>query len=117
MLRRVQLFEIPWTVAHQAPTLSLGFPREEYWSEEPFPSLGDLPDPGIGEPGFPALEADSLLSEPPRKLKCIDLNKPQASDFKFRRFSLNYLLQEEIQTSEDFKMEAAGDEVQLVNSF
>ena len=36
----------PWTVARQAP-LSMGFPRQEYWSGLPFPSLGDLPDPGI----------------------------------------------------------------------
>ena len=36
----------PWTVAHQAP-LSMGFPRQEYWSELPFPSPGDLPNPGI----------------------------------------------------------------------
>ena len=55
----------PWTVAHQAP-LSMGFSRQEYWSGLPFPSPGDLPDPGI-EPGFPALEADSLPSEPPGK--------------------------------------------------
>ena len=46
----------PWTVAHQAP-LSVGFPRQEYWSGLPLPSLGDL-DPGI-EPESPAL-ADSL---------------------------------------------------------
>ena len=37
---------IPWTVAHQAP-LSMGFPRQEYWSGLPFPSPGDLPDPRI----------------------------------------------------------------------
>ena len=43
----------PWTVAHQAP-LSLGFPRQEYWSGLPLPSPGDLPDPGI-EPKSPAL--------------------------------------------------------------
>ena len=55
----------PWTVAHQAP-LSVGFSRQEYWSGLPFPSLGDLPDPGI-EPGSPALQADSLPSEPPGK--------------------------------------------------
>ena len=42
----VQLFSTPWTVAHQAP-LSMGFPRQEYWSGLPFPSPGDLPDPGI----------------------------------------------------------------------
>ena len=56
-------FVIPWTVAHQAP-LSLGFPRQEYWSGLSFPSPGDLPDPGI-EPSSPALQADSLPSEPP----------------------------------------------------
>ena len=49
----------------QAP-LSLGFPRQEYWSGLPFPFPGDLPDPGI-EPGSPALEADALTSEPPGK--------------------------------------------------
>ena len=54
----------PWTVAHQAP-LSLGFPRQEYWSELPFPS-GDLPHPGI-KPGSPTLQADSLPSEPAGK--------------------------------------------------
>ena len=44
----------------------MGFSRQEYWSESPFPSPGDLPDPGI-EPRPPALQADSLLSEPPGK--------------------------------------------------
>ena len=52
-LSRVQLFATPWTVAYQAP-LSMGFSRQEYWSGLPFPSPGDLPDPGI-EPGSPAL--------------------------------------------------------------
>ena len=42
----VQLFVTPWTVAHQAP-LSMGFSRQEYWSGLPFPSPGDLPNPGI----------------------------------------------------------------------
>ena len=45
-------------VAHQAP-FSMGFPRQEYWSGLPFPSPGELPNPGI-EPGSPALQADSL---------------------------------------------------------
>ena len=45
----------PWTVARQAP-LSVGFPRQEYWSGLPFPPPGDLPDPGI-EPMPPALQA------------------------------------------------------------
>ena len=53
----------PMTVARQAP-LSMGFPRPEYWSGVPFPSLGYLPDPGI-EPPSPVLQADSLLYEPP----------------------------------------------------
>ena len=55
----------PQTVALQAP-LSVGFSGQEYWSGLPFPSPGDLPDPGI-EPGSPALRADSLPSEPPGK--------------------------------------------------
>jgi len=48
----------PWTVARQA-LLSMRFSRQGYWSGLPFPSPGDLPDPGI-EPGSPALQADSL---------------------------------------------------------
>ena len=67
---RVRLFATPWTVACQAP-LSLGFSRQEYWSGLPFPSPGDLPDPGI-EPGSLALEADALTSEPPGKPKNIN---------------------------------------------
>ena len=59
-----------WTVARQAP-LSMGFSRQEYLSGLPFLSLGDLPDPGI-EPGSPALQADSLLCEPPGKPLDID---------------------------------------------
>ena len=65
LLSRVRLFATPWTVAHQAP-LSMGFSRQEYWSGLPFPSPGDLPDPGI-EPGSPILQADALTSEPPGK--------------------------------------------------
>ena len=57
--------ETPWTVACQAP-LCMGFSRQESWSGLPFPSPGDLPNSGI-EPGSPALQADSLLSEPPGK--------------------------------------------------
>ena len=56
---------IPWTVAHQA-SLSIGFPRQEYWSGLPCPSLGVLPNPGI-KPRGPTLQADSLPSEPPEK--------------------------------------------------
>ena len=49
----VQLFVMLWTVAHQA-SLSIGFPSQEYWNGLPYPSPGDLPDPGI-EPMSPAL--------------------------------------------------------------
>ena len=49
-LSHVQLFATPWTVAPQAPR-SMGFSRHEYWSGLPFPSPGDLPNPGI-EPGL-----------------------------------------------------------------
>ena len=52
-------------VAYQLP-LSMGFSRQEYWSGLPLPSPGDLPDSGI-EAGSPTVEADALLSEPPRK--------------------------------------------------
>ena len=60
LLSRVQLFAIPWTVAYQAPP-SMEFSRQEYWSGLPFPSPGDLPDPGI-KPRSPTLQADALLS-------------------------------------------------------
>ena len=50
-----------WTIALQAP-LPMGFSRQEYWSALPFPSPGDLPDPGI-EPRSPALQADSFPTE------------------------------------------------------
>ena len=53
-LSLVQLFATPWTVAHQA-SLSTGFPRQEYWSGLPFPSPGDLSDPGL-EPPSPELQ-------------------------------------------------------------
>ena len=62
---RVRLFATQWTVACQVP-LSMEFSRQEYWSGWPFPSPGDLPDAGI-EPRSPALQTDSLPSEPPRK--------------------------------------------------
>ena len=82
----------PWTVAHQAPP-SMGFSRQEYWSGLPFPSPGDLPNPGI-KPRSPALQADILTSEPPGKPKyailicegCHD-KVPQVGDLSKRNFS------------------------------
>ena len=57
----------PWTVARQVP-LPMEFSRQEYWSGLPFPSPGDLPNPGT-EPGSPALQADSLPPELPGNSK------------------------------------------------
>ena len=65
LLSHVRLFETPWTTAYQVPP-SVGFSRQEYWSGLPFPSPGDLPNPGI-EPRSPTLQAYVLPSEPPGK--------------------------------------------------
>ena len=74
----VQLFVTPWTVAYQAPP-SMGFSRRECWSGVPFPSPGDLPNPGM-KPRSSALQADALPSESP--------GKPQERlDDSFREFS------------------------------
>ena len=71
----IDFFLLESEVAQLCPTLcgpmdqappSMGFPRQEYRSGLPFPSPGDLPVPGT-EPGFPALKADALTSEPPGK--------------------------------------------------
>ena len=55
----------PWAVAYQASP-SMGFSRQEYWSGLPFPSPGDLLDPGF-KPRSPVLQADALSFEPPGK--------------------------------------------------
>ena len=57
----------PWTIACQAPP-SMGFSRQNYWSGLPFPSSGDLPDPGI-KPTSPALAGGFFTTEPPGKPK------------------------------------------------
>ena len=64
-LSHARLFTTSWTVVYKAP-LSMELSRQEYWSGLPFPSPGDLPNPGI-EPRSPALRADALPSEPPGK--------------------------------------------------
>ena len=65
-------FTTPWIIVLQVP-LSMGFPRQEYWSVLPFPSPGDLPDPGI-KPTSSALQADSLLlSHQGSPKDCIDI--------------------------------------------
>ena len=66
-------FVTPWTVAHQA-SLSMGFPRQEYWSELPFPSPGDPPDPGI-ESMSPPLAGGFFTTEPPEKALYLSKHK------------------------------------------
>ena len=71
----------PWTVACQAP-LSMRFPQQNYWSELPFPSPGDLSDPGI-EPRSPALQEDSLpLARSIRAIKYLLLKHIYNFNFK-----------------------------------
>ena len=68
LLIHVQLFVAPWAAAHKAP-LSMGFPRQEYWSWLSVPSPGDLPNPGIEPttPASPALAGAFFTTEPPEK--------------------------------------------------
>ena len=92
-LSRVRLFATPWTVAYQAPQ-SVGFSRQEYWSQLPFPSPGDLPDPGI-EPRSPTLQADPLPSE----LKLCIFQRKKKSPVKNYPFFFKYLLEENVRKS------------------
>ena len=87
-LSHVQLFVTSWAVAHQAP-LPMDFSRQEYWSGLLFPSPEDFPNPGI-EPRSPALQVDSLLSEPPRKLFCLSVFSFHSSRTT-HPWKLNYL--------------------------
>ena len=76
-------FVNPWTVAHQAP-LSMGFPRQEYWSGLRFLTPGDLPDPVI-KPASPALAGGFFTTEPPGEPPC-DLRLHLKKNFrKFRK--------------------------------
>ena len=63
---KVKVTQLCPTLCESVDYTVRGISRPEYWSGLPFPSPGDLPNPGI-EPRFPALQADSLLSEPPGK--------------------------------------------------
>ena len=67
-LSHVRLFGTPWTVAHQAP-LTVEFSRQEHWNGLPFPTPGDLPNPGIEptSPASPALAGGFFTTEPPGK--------------------------------------------------
>ena len=63
-----------WTFVGKTMSLSMEFSRQEYWKRLPFPSPGDLPNPGI-ESESPVLQADYLPSEPPGKSLCNSLPK------------------------------------------
>ena len=65
LLSSAQFFATPQTITRQAP-LSMGFPRQEYWSGLSFPSPGNLPDPRI-KPMSPALADRVFTTEPPGK--------------------------------------------------
>ena len=73
ILSRVQLFVTPWTIVHQAP-LSMEFSRQEDQSGLPFPSPGNVPDPGI-KPTCPALAGKFFVAEPPGKSRNKSLYK------------------------------------------
>ena len=86
-LSHVLLFVTLSTIAYQAPP-SIEFSRQEYWNGLPFPSSGDLPNPGT-EPRSPTLQADALLSEPPGKLYVNISASPQQYDKNTLRHKLH----------------------------
>ena len=71
VLSHVGLFATPWTVATPQAPLSMGFPRQEYWSGLPFPPPGGIPEPGI-RPVYPALAGGFFTTVPPGKPPMID---------------------------------------------
>ena len=77
-LRHVQVFATAWTVACQAP-LSMEFPKQEFWTGWPFPSPGDLPNPGI-EPTSPAFAGKFFTPKP--------LGKPYVQLYRCRHKSM-----------------------------
>ena len=91
-LSRVRFSATSWSVLRQAP-LSMIFSRREYWSGLPFPSAGDLPNPGT-KPEFPTLQAGSLLSEPGSlypSCKLPTVNMPSSSSPCNRTFCVSLL--------------------------
>ena len=88
VLSHVQLFATPWTVAHQA-SLPWVFSRQEHWSGLPCPPPGDLPNPGI-KPRSPALQVDSLLSEPPGEPKNTGVGSSSLLQGNFPTQELNW---------------------------
>ena len=96
VLSHVQLFATPWTVAHPVP-LSMRFSRQEYWSRLPFPSPGDLPDPGI-EHTSPVSPGRFFTTEPsgkPFHVVCVsklpDLSVPLLPNLSCRKIQKEWL--------------------------
>ena len=85
----VWLFATPWPIAHQAP-LSMGFSRQEYWSGLPFPSPGDLHNPGIKStsPASPALTGRFFTTEPPGKPKAYESSLNHWTTREFPRLNV-----------------------------
>ena len=103
-LSRSWLFETPWAVACQAP-LSMEFSRQGYWSVLPFPSPGNLPDPGI-KPRFLVLGAESLPSEPPGKPSGVYMSIPIS---QFIPPSETVIIQSEVNQKEKNKYQILMD--------
>ena len=104
---RVGLFATPWTIAYQAPP-SMEFSRQEHWSGLPFPSPEDHPNPGI-EPRSPALQADTLLSEP--SITRMGKRKWVSSDKKVRSDGCTLLL---LLSGSTLQWTALGDHTPLL---
>ena len=83
-------FTAPWTVGHQAP-LSMEFSRQKYWSRQPLPSPGDFPNPGT-KPRFPALQADSLPSEPSMMPSILPKTHYYSHDSKYEESRVSSLI-------------------------
>ena len=101
LLSRVQLFATPWTAAHQA-SLSMEFSRQEHGSGLLFPSLGELPNPGI-KPTSPALASGFFTTEPPGKpvmVVHLSLIRVLASDIAPQRHSFLSLPMDEMSSQE-----------------
>ena len=90
LLSHVRLLATPLTVAYQAPP-SMGFSRQECWSGLPFPSPGDLPNPGI-EPRSPSLQADALPFQPPGGMDACNKNRVVFFFFLSLNFSGHWIV-------------------------
>ena len=103
LLSHVRLFATPWTVAYKPPP-PMRFSRQEYWSGLPFPSPGDLPNPGI-EPRSPTLQADALPSEPPgdmRELQYIFLSYVNKDLIFLGHFSCHWMIAIDLPVQKNF---------------